>query len=90
MTVMPMLSVKNLPVCASNHDLCQASRSYGIFWYMQSSVLLSMLFGELLYLGNSNILFNTHLCAGFTITLGVIILCIHIDKKAFSHVYREE
>ena len=53
--------------------------------YAQSSLLLSMLFGVLLNSGNSIILEYSHACAGLTMTLGVIILCIHIERKCFSH-----
>ena len=53
--------------------------------YAQSSLLLSMLFGVLLNSGNSIVLEYSHACAGLTMTLGVIILCIHIERKCFSH-----
>ena len=83
------VSVQKFPVCANNHDLRQGSRSHGIFWCMQSSFLLCMLFGELLHSGNS-ISFEYSSVRWFDDDFGSDFLCIHIDRKAFSHAYRVE
>ena len=83
------VSVQKFPVCANNHDLRQGSRSHGIFWCMQSSFLLCMLFGELLHSGNS-ISFEYSSVRWFDDVFGSDFLCIHIDRKAFSHAYRVE